>query len=98
MRVRDTLIKINPETKRRVYRSIRYPEIIPSENDVYIMTNNMDRLDILAQQYYNDSSLWWIIAHANKIKGTIFVKNGMSIVIPMNINSIIQDYIRINEM
>lgn len=98
MRVRDALIKINPTTKRRVFRTIRYPEILPSESDVYIMTNDNDRLDVLAQRYYNDSSLWWIIAHANKIKGTIFVKDGIGIIIPMNVNSIIQDYLKINEL
>ena len=98
MRTRDTLIKIDSNTNKRVYRTIRYPEIIPGDNDVYIISTVGDRLDILAQRYYNDASMWWIIAHANKIKGTIFIEPGTNMVIPMNVNSIIQDYIRINEL
>ena len=40
-----------------------------SNNDKYYEVKNMEenRLDILALKFYNDSSLWWIIAHANNI-------------------------------
>ena len=42
-----------------------YPNIPLSENDVYVITTVGDRLDSLANSYYNDSTLWWIISIAN---------------------------------
>ena len=42
-----------------------------------------DRLDLIASDKYNDSSLWWIIAFANKIDDPIFdLKPGQKILIP----------------
>jgi phage tail protein X len=34
-------------------------------NPAYVYTTQGDRFDTLAQQYYNDSSLWWVISIAN---------------------------------
>jgi hypothetical protein len=47
---------------RTVYRSRVYPEIPLRDDDIYVASETGDRLDTLAYQYYNDSSLWWIIA------------------------------------
>ena len=59
----------NPSTdsKDRIlrYRDVKYPLIPRAENDIYVFTGDGDRYDILAQQYYNDSSLYWIISSAN---------------------------------
>jgi nucleoid-associated protein YgaU len=52
---------------REVYRTKIYPNIPLKDTDVYVMTETGDRLDTLAFQYYEDSSLWWIIAAANNI-------------------------------
>ena len=46
-------------------QTVRYPEIPRSENDIYVYTTIGDKYDTLAQQYYGDSSLWWVIANAN---------------------------------
>jgi len=52
-------------------------------NDTYIETISPERLDTLANQFYNDASLWWVIAAANGIgKGTIRVPIGMILRIP----------------
>jgi hypothetical protein len=42
-----------------------YPNIPLSANDVYVITTVGDRLDSLANSYYNDSTLWWVISMAN---------------------------------
>ena len=47
------------------YRNAKYPEIPLSENDIYVLTDFGDRLDLLANQFYNDVTLYWIIAAAN---------------------------------
>jgi hypothetical protein len=43
-------------------------------------------LDTLAQQFYQDTTLWWVIANANNIgKGSFDVPAGMQIRIPFPI-------------
>ena len=70
---------------RRVYRSKIYPKIPLRDDDVYVATQTGDRLDTIAAQYYNDSSLWWIIAAANNIHGAdIACKDGSILRIPQN--------------
>lgn len=57
-----------PKTKidgKIVYKTCRYPEVPLSENDMYVYASQGDRFDTLAQQFYNDSSMWWIISIAN---------------------------------
>lgn len=74
--------KINGKT---VYRTSRYPEVPLSENDIYVISTQGDRFDVLAQQYYGDSSLWWVISIANTGNagaGTLPVLPQNSLVIP----------------
>ena len=52
-------------TDKIIYNTVRYPEIPRSLSDIYVYTSVGDRFDTLAQQYYGDSSLWWVIANAN---------------------------------
>ncbi len=44
------------------------PKTIPKkDDDIYIITQETDRLDLLANEFYKDSSLWLIIATANNL-------------------------------
>jgi len=52
-------------TGKRYYTNAVYPAIPETENDIYIIASAGDRYDKLALQFYNDSSLWWIIASSN---------------------------------
>ena len=61
---RNIKIKRNKEGKR-YYKPVKYPDIPPTSNDLYIITTVGDRLDLLANQFYNDVNLWWIISSAN---------------------------------
>ena len=56
---------INDPKGKRYYGTTKYPEIPLSLEDIYVYTTQGDRFDLLAQQYYNDSSLWWVISIAN---------------------------------
>lgn len=47
------------------YPNIKYPEITLDFSDIYVYTNRGDRYDLLANNYYGDSSLWWVISRAN---------------------------------
>jgi len=42
-----------------------YPAINPAPSDGRYTVDRGDRIDRLANFYYNDPSLWWIIALAN---------------------------------
>ena len=58
--------KFNKRSKK-VYGTIIYPKIERHEQDFYIDVLVEDRLDNLAYQYYEDVTLWWVIANANKL-------------------------------
>jgi len=88
--------KIRLTNGKIVYKSILFPKIEESEDDIYIISKAGDRLDLLAKKYYNDVTKWWIIAHANKIKGTLIVTPGKQIRIPMNISKINRNLLELN--
>tara|TARA_B100000683_G_scaffold58843_1_gene56766 strand:- start:200 stop:487 length:288 start_codon:yes stop_codon:yes gene_type:complete len=70
---------------REVYRTKVYPQIPLRDDDIYVATQTGDRLDTLAAQYYNDSTLWWIIASANKVhNASLACEDGTVLRIPQN--------------
>ena len=74
-----------------------YPEIPLSNDDDYVITVLGDRLDLLAYDFYNDETLWWIIASANSLPGdSLYLEPGIQIRIPVNVIDIINDYKLIN--
>lgn len=84
-----------------VYQTVKYPEIPLSVNDTYAITTLGDRLDLLAQQFYGDSSLYWIIACANPDKigfSTLFINEGTEIRIPSNVSQIKSLYNTLNTL
>lgn len=76
-----------------------YPEIAPTDNDYYVITTVDDRLDLLAYDFYQDSSLWWIISSANALPGdSIYPPVGIQLRIPQDIQSILTTYNRVNNV
>ena len=74
----------------RFLGTIIYPEIPKSASDIYIMARKGDRLDLLAYSYYEDSTLWWIIAQANHLgKGTLSISEPQRLRIPTDLDSIL---------
>jgi len=58
--------------KKRFMQTTIYPKVLPDDNDLYIITEQGDRLDILANTYYKNPSMWWVIATANNINDANF--------------------------
>ncbi len=83
---------------KKVFRTTRYPLIPYNSNDVYIIVNEGDYLDSLAEKFYRDPTLWWIIAQANGIKATLKAPVGKQIRIPANADIIIANFKRENLM
>ena len=90
-----------------VYQTSRYPEVQLSENDIYVYTTQGDRFDVLAQQYYKDSSLWWVISIANTgnagagtltglPQNTLVIPQGIQIRIPANYVNVVRNFTAIN--
>ena len=74
---------IKDQNGRRKFKTTFIPYIDKSDNDIYVITDPSDRLDLLAKQFYDDSTGWPIIASANNLgQGTLNVEAGIQIRIP----------------
>lgn len=84
---------------KRYYANTKYPEIPYRDSDFYVITQRGDRYDILANQYYGDYTLWWIISSANpQLKSnSIYPPEGYQIRIPADTSNIIAAYNLLNE-
>jgi phage tail protein X len=93
--------------KKPNYQTTRYPEVPLNDNDTYVYTTQGDRFDILANQYYGDQSLWWVISIANTaVAGTslpsdlpqdsLIIPEGLQIRIPANYVDVINSFKKLN--
>jgi phage tail protein X len=75
-----------------------YPEIPYDDNDIYVYTVQGDRLDNLAFQFYQDSTLYWIIAAANPTisLNSFYLPIGSQLRIPANPDSVINSFNNLN--
>jgi len=87
-------------TKRgkQYYATTLYQDIPLSNNDVYVTTTVGDRYDMLAQQFYGDSTLWWVIPMANNqlVKDSLFPPTGYTLRIASNVGNIVTNFRLIN--
>ena len=84
---------------KRYYKPVRYPNIPLSINDIYVITDSTDRLDLLANRFYKDMRLWWVIAIANRDilkRDSYAVPPGIEIRIPSNVKGILRNYEEMN--
>ena len=69
--------------EQRRISTVIVPVIPLSDQDTYIKTTTPERLDKLANTFYGDATLWWIIAVSNGIgKGTLIVPPNIQLRIP----------------
>jgi hypothetical protein len=89
---------IKNSTGTRYYRDNKYPRIPLSVNDIYVITTIGDRFDLLAQQYYSDPSLWWIISIANETlsQNSLYIPVGSQLRIPSNPTTVLASYNQLN--
>ena len=78
----------------------KYPSIPLSFEDTYVITTEGDRFDILAQTYYKDPGLWWIISSANPelSQNSLYITPGTQLRIPSNPSDIIKRYRSLNSL
>jgi len=84
----------------RFYTTVLYPSIPLSSSDIYVITTDGDRLDLLANEYYGDYSLYWIISAANDNlpQNSIHLPAGTQLRIPQDITGIINSYEQLNNL
>jgi len=71
-----------------IYLPTQYPKLAPTNEDYYIITKDQDRLDLIAYDFYGDSTLWWVVAMANDLPGdTMFPPLGFQLRVPANLDS-----------
>lgn len=67
------------------------------ESDIIVVSNETDTFDNLAYKFYNDPTLWWIIALANgQGTGRMSVKVGIQLRIPTQIDEILSEFHNLN--
>jgi len=99
MRYNSTSQKLATYKGVPYYKAKKYPPIPPSPSDIYVVTTQGDRLDLLAYTYYKDSSLWWIIPMANDniTLGSMFPEPGIQLRIPTDLNAVLTLFEQANQ-
>ena len=84
-------------TIKKDINNVRFykPRIIPNvpikDTDIFVYPVYGDRFDTMAQRYYDDSNLWWIIAKANEVSDGRIAPNPLEkLRIPTEIDDILQ--------
>ena len=98
-RVKNQQIKVTDGNRKRFYKYIKYPEIPEDISDIYIITRIGERLDLLANKYYQNPDLWWVIMKANPNKlrrDSFFINPGVRVRVPIDIQDIKGEYQNLN--
>ena len=75
----------------RYYKPTIVPNIPIKDSDIFVYPIYGERFDNMANRYYGDSNLWWIIAKANELsKGDIAPKPNVKLRIPTVIDDILE--------
>ncbi len=93
---RNSLLR---ENSPEYMRTVVYPLVPNSPNDIFIITEFGDRLDSLARKFYKDNSLYWIIYNANPNiirPDQLFLPAGVQLRIPTSIIEIKRLFDEIN--
>ena len=90
------------ENNKRYLKYIKYPDITLSLDDLYATIVEGDRLDLIADQFYNDVDLWWIITTANPDiirRDSLNLKPGLQIRIPdpNRVSNILRSFEQLNK-
>lgn len=90
---------ITSTSGKDMYVPTYYPNIEAKEDDNYIIIGTTDRLDVIAYDFYGDSTLWWAVAMANNLEGdSMFPPVGMYLRVPANLPELLQKYNQSNNI
>ena len=96
MRYKGNIVK-KDKNNIRYYKPRIVPNIPIKDTDIFAYPIYGDRYDTMAQRYYEDSNLWWIIVKANDISdGKIAPDPLKKLRIPTEIDDILQSISQVN--
>ena len=76
-----------------IYLPTKYPTLVPSNEDYYIIAREEDRFDLIASDFYGDSTYWWVVVMANDLPGdSMYAPPGFQLRIPNNLNDALSAY------
>lgn len=91
--------QVDPRFNKQIKTTTIIPKITTKTTDNVIIASTIDRLDNLANRFYKDRTLWWVIAAANNLPGdSLFVEPGTQLIIPKDVASITTKLDTINNM
>ena len=59
--------KTNNKNGVKKYETTFYADVPERNDDIYVLTQEGDRFDLLAFKYFGSPTLWWYIAKANNM-------------------------------
>ena len=71
------------KTKKQNYGTTIYQEVVEKNDDLYFISQEGDRCDNLANEFYGSSKFWWFIARVNNLK-TMNIPAGTRLRIPID--------------
>jgi len=78
-------INVQQKAKGLVFHSNLMPYFQATDSDILIITEEDDRLDLLANSFYKDASLWWVIAVYNNMTDIdLKIEPGLQLRIPID--------------
>jgi|TARA_Y100000310_G_scaffold331421_1_gene404952 nucleoid-associated protein YgaU len=90
-------VKIDKETGHRKLSTTEYAKIKSKNSDAIHIVKYGDSYGSLAQKFYSDTTLWWIIARANgEFQGNLKPKIGQRLIIPKDISDVIRNLNNLN--
>lgn len=81
------------DTNGKPYISLFDIELPTSKFEHRKVKYNFERLDDLADKYYNDGAYWWVIALFNKITNPLDISDREYLLIPTQLVDVV-DYIK----
>jgi len=80
-----------------IYLPTKYPSVVTSNNDYYIIAREEDRFDLIASDFYGQPTYWWIIVMANDLPGdSMYAPPGFQLRIPGNLNNALSEFNTLN--
>jgi hypothetical protein len=82
------------QVKKRIdgkqhYQTLIFPTFEERSDDIVIQINDYTRLDVIANDFFKDSTLWWIISVYNNLDGSSLYTTGKQYLrIPSDIQTV----------
>ena len=87
---------LRDENGTRYLNRVEYPSIPIRDDDIFIRGVFGETFMNIANRFYQDKDLWWIISRANNQGDSIYTVPGKEYRIPQNITLILQELEQLN--